>query len=266
MQNRSQTSDFGDWQVESLRLTAFLSAPLPAVPETWWSELAGQPPDSQNTRPKEGRWQFDGAVTNPDLSNALLILRGENQRLDWLLQPAPLAEEGRPPDIESAYVGYFPPAMTAFVGLIGSWLATASIEISRLAFGVTLRLPIDSRELGYSVLSELLPFPLDPNSTDFLYRINHPVQSESLGDGTILNRLSTWAVVQIDTLVLSVSGGHAGTERLSKRGQPFYACRLEFDINTAADRPGAIPQDRYGALLSEFVSVPASFLTERGQS
>jgi hypothetical protein len=179
-----------------------------------------------------------------------LVLKTERGRVDWLLEPDIEGQEG-PPDIGAAHLGPFADVLTIFCEMMLRWLATTGLDVTRLALGVTLRLPVKTKEEAYSLMSSYLPFHLDPESSDFLYRINRPRPSASLDDGTVVNRLATWAVIRVETLLISVSAGSAAAQAVSREGEPFLACRLELDINTAAERSGTLPRDRFDALLSE---------------
>jgi hypothetical protein len=101
---------------------------------------------------------------------------------------------------------------------------------NRIALGATLVSKVESREQGYSLLSEFLPFDLDPRgSSDFFYQINRPrvatVGTRSLG----INRLSRWSVTIGSTFFLQ-AGGEVKAFTLPA---PLFALRLELDVNTA---------------------------------
>jgi hypothetical protein len=259
MQQDADIPDSHDWRVESLRLTAFLRTPLATPPDSWWPELAGgQTPENEINRPREGMWQLDGSVAHPGLRPATLTLRGQDRRLDCVLQAAPT---GEPPfDPSTAYLASYPDALNTFLSLVRNWITAARPDATRLALGIVLTLPVPTRQDGYAALSSYLPFPIEVDSTDFLYRINRPTRSQALADGTTLNRLSTWAVVQFDTLVVSIQGGQSTAQALSSVTQPFLACRLELDISTAADRSDPIPPDQFDGLLTEFAATVDGYL------
>ena len=260
--NHAETSPAAPpWQVEALRLTAFVPPDAAPAPESWWAELTGQPPERQVSRPREGQWETDGPLARPDLGAARLVLTTKRGRVEWLLVPE-LASEGWPVDIESAHLGPLSDALPAFSQMMRGWFLVASLDMTRLALGATLRFPVETREAAYSVISRYLPFSLPPASSDFLYRINRPRPSTSLGDDTTINRLATWAVIRVEALRIAVPRSGAGTQAVSREGEPFLACRLELDINTAADRPGTLPPDRLDALLAEFGNLAIEIAVE----
>jgi hypothetical protein len=173
-----------------------------------------------------------------------------------------LASGEGPVDIESAHLGPFADVLPVFSQMMRDWLLAAGLDIARVALGVTLRLPVETKEAAYSLISKYVPCPLATDTSDFLYRINRPRPSTSLGDDTIVNRLATWAVIHVVEVRIAVSGGGAETQALSSEGEPFIACRLELDINTAADRPGTLPHDRLDALLAEFGKLAVEIAVE----
>ena len=261
MQTDSQQTPNGHtWQAEAFRLTAFLSEP-PPEDNNWWAELVGQPPQSEERLRREGELRVVGPLSQPNLSNAKLLLRVRQDQIDWLLRVGVEAEEGLP-DIAESHLGPLIDVIPVFIEMMQTWLGLAQVGTTRLALGAVLRLPVQSREEGYSVLSPYLPFNLDPESSDFSYRINRPRPSASLGDDTLINRLMTWQVLQAEILVISLPSGESRTETPSREGRPFFACRLELDINTAAGRPGTLPQERVGDLLEEFATMAVEIARE----
>lgn len=258
--NRQDNTDGTTWQAEALRLTTFLSDPPPEHND-WWAEVVGQPPRSEMKLRQEGQLTVAGPLSRPDISNAKLVLRVRRDRIDWILQVNVEVEEGLP-DIAESHLGPFIDVIPVFVEMMQAWRGLAQVATTRLALGAVLRLPVQSREEGYSVLSPYLPFNLDPESSDFSYRINRPRPSASLGDDTLINRLMTWQVLQAEILVISLPSGESRTETASREGRPFFACRLELDINTAAERPGTLPQERVGDLLEEFATMAVEIARE----
>jgi hypothetical protein len=245
-----------DWNVQSLRLTAFHTArDLPDL-ESWWAELAGQVPETRVARPREGLAEVMGDFAAEQLNPARLTLGSQPSRIDWLLQ----AQDSPPPGIPC--LGPLPRVLPFFTDTMHPWLDRLPFDINRLALGVILLFPVATRQEGYSLLSRFLPLTLDPNSSDFLYRINRPAVSESLADGTQLNRLSTWSVLLVELVRLSISPGTVRAD-VSHQGEPALACRLELDVNTPADRTEPLPRDKYRPLLTELAAMAQS-IADRG--
>ena len=89
---------------------------------------------------------------------------------------------------------------------------------------------------------------IDPTSADFMYRVNHPYESRTLRDGTLVNQLRTWSVVQMGAVVITASASGA---EFTSTAEPVIKCQLEFDINTAKQRAESIPSDSLEELMAE---------------
>jgi len=235
------------WNAQAFRLTAFHSADAPIDIDSWWSNSLGQVPEFRVARPKEGVDEVAGPIPNPEISPGKLRLRSQPSRIDWTMQ----ADEPIPPTSEIPSLGRLTAVLPIFTDIVGTWLDGLPFPLTRLALGSILLLPVENQQQGYSILSGFLPFSLDPNSADFLYRINRPVPSRSLEDGTVINRLSSWSVLQTQLVGFSVSLGMTQPEPLSSQPLSSFACRLESDINTQASRTTPLPSDKYAALLAE---------------
>lgn len=257
--NTTQRRDLADWEVENLRLSCFPIDSVEPDVSTWWSEVVSQEPDATINRPKEGRFQAEGPVgeliTSPD---ARLLLSSEPSRIDWILSKAP-------GESELPSLGGFEKLSQQFLALLSEWLRTSEIAFKRIAFGAACLLPVPDHDAGYDQFSAYLPFVLDPSSSDFRYRINHPIPSESLEDHTLLNRLQSWALARysIISFQLSVGQGPSTGKVSTTDNDPVFACRLELDVNTAADRVAALPAETLVGLLGE-LHREALLLAERG--
>jgi hypothetical protein len=175
--------------------------------------------------------------------------------MDWLLT-ADGTEADLPP---VGFVGDNAPVIEAFRTIAERWLGTESCPpLTRLAFGSTFLEEVVSREDGYRRLDELLPaLTVDPvGSRDLSYQINRPRPSRVV-EGLEVNRLSTWKVGVTQMFVASPAG-------IVPAPQRRYFCRLDLDINSAADRTAPLPSDRLRALFSEFVALTSELL-EHGE-
>src|SRR5688500_60253 len=76
------------WQCELLRLTIFLSDPIDISGLNWWEEVVGSAAEATTTKPARGEHQQEGAF-----AGGRLILRGEPNRIDWVLIPTPEEEQ-----------------------------------------------------------------------------------------------------------------------------------------------------------------------------
>lgn len=251
---RSSRPEVGLWEVETLRLTAF---PIPATPlkdPGWWTALMGEPVETKIIQQKLGEQREEG----PFLSGTLINLLRPH-RIDWLLSPT-RDQIGEAMGFET--IGSFLELTGPFVELMVRWLDSGMCPVlQRLAFGAILILPVDSRTTGYRKLSPYLPsVTLDPEgSSDFTYQINRPRDSSSGIAGLKVNRLSKWSVASTRLL------GFLVEPELSPgvdRGEEYFACRLELDINTAPGRQEPIPQNQLGRVFKELVELGREIVTE----
>ena len=116
-----------------------------------------------------------------------------------------------------------------------------------MAFGAVLTHNEQDRASAYLRLSDYVPLTLDPESSDFLYQINLPVQSQTGIEGLRINRLSKWGATMSNTIAIV-----SGAARVV--ATPVFAIRLELDINTAPEI-GAIPQERRIEIFRELVQL-----------
>lgn len=235
------------WLSESLRLTVFRDAVDVDSLDHWWTEFVGHPVERDEAKPMEGFRRIEGEMPGLDEHEARLSLAAQAGRVDWHIRPKEVSPFALPA------IGPFPGAAEAFVKLGKKWMAEASIETGRIALGAILVLPVESREEGYSKMSSLLRMDLPPDASDFTFRINRPVASEALHDLT-LNRLMTWAVVQLSAVSLDGSGEIPGSGAL--------ACRLEMDISTQTGREEALPMAEEGSILEELWNIAKEIAAE----
>jgi len=242
------------WQAESLRLTAFpAEGASPQQLAEWpgWEATLGNPPENSATRERGQLIREDGAFE----VNWLSFTR-QPARLEWVFQPSfdPSQETMVLPSLGS-FVEVFPPFQEAMV----RWLAVAP-PLDRLAFGAVLSLPVTQREAAYDILGAMLPVHLDPaTSRDFMYQINRPRASASHGvENLEINRLSKWGCVRFAIVKMTIAGG---AQSLSQ-SDPDYCCRLELDINTPAEYPGALPSEGHTGLFRELVGMACEIAQE----
>jgi hypothetical protein len=244
-----------DWQVEILRLTAFPQSTFQLKDLDLWSQVTGQPPAEKITRIRLGAQRELGPILG-----GILITDLQPNRIDWVLTSA---EEREPTETGFSTIAAFSELLPPFVELMIKWLNSSSCpSLQRLAFGAVLIIPIDTKDEGYHKLSTYLPgVQLDPkDSFDFLYQINRPRKSVSKTEGLFINRLSKWSVSKVQRLQLSV---RPTSDVLSSNIPPYFACRLEVDINTSQDFKGPLPQRLLPNIFQELADL-ARQIAEKG--
>lgn len=236
------------WQVQQLRVTAFVQHDDRIKEKESWLSLVGAPSETRTERSKENLFQEEGPYKEGRL--ILSVLPG---RVDWLWSAIPfpdLSDTGFLPTL-----GTFTETSKIFKELIITWLNCVP-PFSRLAFGAVLDQPAADKEDSYRLLQKYLPaVQLSPEtSSDFMYQINRPVQSNVLSDHRI-NRLNKWAALRF---VFGV-----GTGGMPVVQRQYNAVRLEIDVNTFHEGAVIIPNEKNQGILSELMSA-AQNLAEKG--
>jgi hypothetical protein len=244
------------WKTESLRLTVFPSPNQQFVQRNnWWISTVGTDPDTISEQPRSAVYQAMGAVT----PESQLLLSVQPDRIDWQLSASDKHREaeGLPT------IGSLDEALSIIVPKLEAWLQHQCPECQRLALGVVLLRQVLSRVEGYERLKPYLPaVTLDPeNSTDFSYSINRPRMSER--EGVSINRLSRWGVVNLKTFRLAHLGAAGLTQVLEPLAGDYFACRLELDISTPAERQSPFSRSAAINILRELVGF-ANEIADRG--
>lgn len=239
----AQKKESAKWEVESLRFTGF---PIPSydfVNNQWWNDVLDQPPDTVITQPKTMakhiEWIFGVKK---------LVLEVTQQRIDWLI----MGDNQNSPIAFMNTIGEFKDIRIELFDHIHRWLDSVSVpDFQRIAFGAVLLETVENKIAGYERIQSFLPdVRLDPEgSTDFLYQINRPRPSKTGIPELKINRLSKWSVAK--SFLFSFS---PDSVRLDQGLQKF-ACRLELDINTAADFNGVISREKLDSLIEELTQL-----------
>ena len=234
------------WQAESLRATTFHAPGESATRSTnTWENIVGEQPEQVLTRPREGIIQQSGLFEGKPL-----VLISRQDRVDWILQGAigpPVEPLPGPPTL-----GPLPAAMDSFTRVVGEWLSV-SPTATRLAFGAALFIRVNDLASACRELSRFLPNvnPGGTDSPDFLYQVNRP-RTSKLPIAVRINRLAKWSVMQGGTISIGIGPGGGP---MSASASPELACRLELDINSAAESVRPIPQDQTRPLFDELVAL-----------
>jgi hypothetical protein len=243
-----------EWEALQLQLIAFPTLPATDIRQEWWQELTGTQPEESVRKRQERLDQgpFDGRN---------LLLSADLLRFAWIvvprLDPERLLETPLPT------VGPFEESCDWFVALVDRWLAEFCPEVKRLGFVAKLARRTDDHASGYQELGRWLRgFEIDPESTDFLYRINRKRPSQVAGAGGLrLNRLSTWVVGKFSGQVSAQMLSSPAT-RTEVSLRDTYACVADLDINTPAERQEALPRDIVLPLFHELVGLAKEIARE----
>ena len=247
-----QVCSLSDWQIESLRLSAFVINIIDPTKKDFWGPLIGNPPDAVHSRPQQQSVKTEGPLLNGWLS-----IEASSNRIDWRLSHDP-----KNPPQELPTVGPYDALLREFQELMRKWL-THCPPINRLAYGAELLLPANSSTDAYRMLNEWLPdvkIGQEPPH-DFLYRINRRRPSHCSIEGLKINRLATWSVVRISGMLVDIpASGEQSPTVTQLRNDSF--CRLVLDINTAPESHQELGKNITSAVLDELVGLGNEIATE----
>lgn len=234
-----------DWQIESIRVTAFINGQLnPDMLEKWTREVSENTPSQLNKTPTSFKCVSRSTVgflhANWNGNRLDVILSSEKQQNRQAI--APISEA-------TSIFGQFVDRMPEIGELA---------PVDRLAFGLTLTAPVSSDSEGLEKLSPSIPsLNLPSTARDFLYRVNIPCRSNTSEDLN-LNRLATWSVGQAQIIQVELHGD--GSQSQNSVLLPT-AIRLELDINTDKDTQLAADVNVVRNLLNELKGIAMNVAT-----
>ena len=227
------------WFCESTRLTVFPLGSAQPRQSGWWEQLVGTPPEQRQELPLSGEVQeigpFEGhqltVATAPLVMN--VILRAS---------PGPVLPWGSLT---------FANGVELLRKLTKQWFEVGP-PVWRIALGLVVLSPVESRRLGYKLLQPYLStVKLDPEtSSDFFYQINRRRRSRTISSIEI-NRLSKWSVAEWQQILLP-SHPQAAAKGVT--------LRVELDINTAPEHQSELPRADLDALSNELVDLGVEIL------
>lgn len=206
-----------DWQIESIRVTAFVSGPLnPNTLEAWLEEVSENSPSKVNKTPSS----FNGISRS---TAGFLRINWAANRLDAILS----SEEPR----SSEAIAPISEATSLFGRFVDRISEIGELTpVDRIALGLVLTFQVPSQSEGIDLLSpSLVNLNLPRSARDFLYRVNLPCESRTV-DGVNLNRLATWSVGHVQLIQVQLNPD--GSQVQQTISEAPMRIRLELDINT----------------------------------
>jgi hypothetical protein len=211
----SPTEPF-QWSAQLARFSLMMAHPISAAGA--WEHITGFAPEVNESRPREGYSREAGTF-----EGSLLEVQAGPTRLDIFM--APQAVEGASEGAPAAVLGRLERA-------VERWISTApAIDADRVALGLIAVSPVGGKTAGYTALQAILPCLrlLDvENSSDLIYRINHPIGSH-IALGLRYNRLTAWSILLQRVAVI---GPDQGVKLLENPETDRFFVRLECDHNT----------------------------------
>lgn len=243
-----------EWLVQQLRISIFPDLENKFDPKLdMWPQVEGVDKEKETIDSKTGGVLYQGWFNKHKLA-----LSVNPVKIDLLMVvPVPARIEKGTPVIEQ--FGAFSEGLTEFHLIVESWLENKNLpEINRLAFGAQLVKVATSRDEAYKMLSNYVPFDLDPiKMTDFNLQINLLTKSKVIKD-LELNRLSKWSVVKITPELVMVSD-----PKSSHQYPAINLSLVELDINTDQKHKEKLDKKILLQLYSELVSLGGE-LSDKG--
>jgi hypothetical protein len=241
-----------EWSAETLRVSLFSSDPVKLSSDDWKRITRKDGPEAEQK--VVGRHTMSGPFLGGELS-----LSASSSRFDCILSASPPA--GPVSESYVPVVGHWPEVCREFLVATEGWVGGIGIPIVRMAVGTVLLTPQPGMEDAYkSLLGMVESVKGDPaKMRDLIFRVNWPVNSASV-NGLLINRLTTWTVVQMGYQVLVGTGANL---RLDATPLSYFV-RLEIDHNTDGQRTQPFDPNRLVAIYTELTNL-ALETAEKGE-
>ena len=227
-----------EWHAEGLRLSVFSDDKITIGHDDWKSISGLDEPEAEQRA--AGRHTIRGPFADGQLSLSTNV-----SRIDCVLAPKPID------DIPEGYypsVGHWPEIAEQFRAATNDWLSSLKFPVVRVAFAATLLSPQEDRATAYaSLMSQLKSVRVDLDRVrDLTFRVNWRADS-TIMNSLILNRLTTWSVVQISVKMLA---GMGDTVVMEETPTSQFA-RLEIDNNTDVEHKSPFDQSLINPIYEE---------------
>lgn len=233
------------WAADHLRISLFCKQPVWEISiEDVFQAIFGAAPDETTKRSAE-------LIASANLDTYRAELKRTFNRLDCVIQPLP---SGVP---EFQVLENIEHLLNPFVDQVVKWAGTQPEGVVRIAIGLGGLLRVDDVKSGYVKLKELVrTVAVDVDRfRDFQFRVNLPQQSEFV-ERMMLNRLTTWSVVQFHSLPFSPT-----TPIPLPATNKFY-CACAVDVNTDADNTELMTSSQLEKLFAEMKAEVVKLLTD----
>jgi len=247
MKNKThlKITSFDSWKTTNLRLSVFIDSAIDLSVHISWSAVFGALPDTQNSQPKVGLIEAAG-----EFNDGQLVLRTSPGRADLVFQTNSLIDLSNVQQIDFQILDNILDSFTCQANLLLQKLKSIpDIQITRLAFGAELLLPMPDKQSSYVTLNDLLhSVDVDQNSSDFQYFINRK-RNSNIVTNVEINRLSQWSALV--SRKITFSQNISSLQQLSET----FACRLILDINTIPTDQFYLSVNNLDALYLELVKL-----------
>ncbi|MCY3780054.1 MAG: hypothetical protein OXG78_07080 [Chloroflexi bacterium] len=232
-----------DWQVETLRITAFPVEIDSVSPSELWDKHKGElkpevhiQPDSINRRNARHR-------------NGEIYLVKTPSQIDWRYV---LPLDDTSPESGLPVWGNLNNELNPFLEFSKEFLQNPVIfPVFRLAFGAILMKPRSDLISSNEYLADFLPHLDLEDATDFGYQISRGRTSDVVNELHI-NRLSRWQVLTLERKGSTLDPADDGNLDLV---ETLFAARLELDINSSPDYGPPLNSDLLSSAFEELVDM-----------
>jgi hypothetical protein len=228
-----------DWQASSLRIALFTQQALPLTTDVF-TAFAGEQPDRQEDRPKEGVRRQIGRMEDAQLcANITPIM------VDFVIGPLPQTAENLMGGVLLTF-GELKSELAKFERKVLAWLPKWEVATTRVSLVVQARAPASSTTAAYEILRDnLSSVRVRPGEmSDFNFRVNWKAKTSNIPEG-YYNRLTTWNALKFK---ITAAGG-LGAPEVALQEKDF--AQVEMDINTPAERAEPLPRDKLSAIYKD---------------
>jgi hypothetical protein len=242
-----------DWQTTSLRIALFTQQALPLTADLF-TAFAGEAPDRQEDRPKQGVRRQVGIIDGAELSANITPIM-----IDFTLAPPPVTAEALMGDLSSLSTGEVKSELAKFERRTLSWLPKWEIATTRVSLVIQARAAASSKKAAYEILrSNLKSVRVQPDEmNDLLFRVNWKAKTSTVPEG-YYNRLTSWSTVRF----MATAQSGPGSPEVSF-GEHHFA-QVDIDINTPAERFEPLPRDKMGTIYKELFQLAVN-VVEAGE-
>lgn len=231
-----------EWLASSIRITVFPNLAIKPEEMPEWNDITGFDPDESSTQHK-----LHKTVQKGLFENLYLLLTKMPGRLD--IECIPVIKEDS--FQEYPVIGLFTEVIEKGRALVQKFLETYNQNSTRLAIGAKLLLPTKSHFTAYQQLNEYIKHvKVDPNTSDFMYQVNHRINSDTGLDELEINRLTKWRAIKIAPVINK-------QEQATK-----YASCLELDVNTSDGYKKEIKHNDAQTIFNELINLSVAITKE----
>ncbi len=238
MNAQSRTS----WDAENFRVTFFVTSEWAQRP--LFIDVTGAPPSESIARPQLQLLQETGSVFGSNLTvsqqpGRIDMILGSSMQTAQLFQGAPTQPFPQIGPLHETIANF---------DKLASLFGKIPAGIFRVAYAISLIRQLDNITMAMEALKNYVhSLDFNPQSdTDLVYQINRP---GALADGTKINRLRRWEVIESRVLSVMAQIGGVGPPPLA-----VYAARAYIDISTSADNTVSLPANQIPLVIDQLRS------------